>query len=49
MFDNRLGSLNWAIQRPLWEGQQAFEKIRSGSIGSPKTILKPNQKGVISG
>ena len=48
MFDGRLGSLNWAIQRPLWEGQQSFEEIRSGSIGAPKTILKPNQKGVIS-
>ena len=47
MFDGRLGSLNWAIQRPLWEGQQAFEEIRSGSIAVPKTILKPNQKGVI--
>ena len=42
MFDGRLGSLNWAIQRPLWEGQQAFEEIRSGSIAAPKTILKPN-------
>ncbi|MGA1538466.1 MAG: zinc-binding dehydrogenase, partial [bacterium] len=42
MFDGRLGSLNWAIQRPLSEGQQAFEEIRSGSIAAPKTILKPN-------
>ena len=42
MFDGQLGSLNWAVQRPMCEGQLAFEQIRSGSIAAPKTILKPN-------
>jgi L-iditol 2-dehydrogenase len=42
MFDGQLGSLNWAVQRLVCEGQLAFEQIRSGSIAAPKTILKPN-------
>ena len=42
MFDERLGSLNWAVQRPMCVGELAFEVIRSWSIAAPKTILKPN-------
>jgi len=49
MFDGRLGSLNWAVQRPMCEGELAFEEIQSRSIAAPKTILKPNYKGVIRG
>ena len=39
MFDGRLSSLNWAIQRPLWEGQEAFDEIRFGCSAAPKSIL----------
>ena len=32
MFDGRLGPPNWAIQCPLWEGQQAFEEFDLGAL-----------------
>ena len=39
--DGRLGSLDWTEQRPLDEGQSAFEDILAGRVKVPKIILKP--------
>ncbi|MCY6381595.1 alcohol dehydrogenase catalytic domain-containing protein [Hoeflea prorocentri] len=41
IFDGRLGALDWAEQRPLTEGFQAFKDLRAGAVSSPKIILKP--------
>lgn len=39
--DGRLGPLDWTEQRPLGEGQAAFEDILAGRVRAPKIILKP--------
>lgn len=41
MFNGRLGTLDWAENRPLKDGAQAFRDIREGRVAAPKTILKP--------
>lgn len=41
IFDGRLGDLSWIEQRPLSEGQKAFEDILSGQVAAPKIVLKP--------
>lgn len=41
IFDGRLGALDWTEERPLCEGQQAFEDIRAGRVAAPKIILQP--------
>ncbi|MEP3196899.1 MAG: alcohol dehydrogenase catalytic domain-containing protein [Lentilitoribacter sp.] len=41
IFDGRLGDLSWTEQRPLSEGQKAFEDILAGQVAAPKIILKP--------
>ena len=41
IFDGRLGPLDWTEERPLCEGQQAFEDIRAGRVAAPKIILQP--------
>lgn len=42
IFAGKLGTLDWIEERPLSEGQQAFEDIRSGQVAVPKIILKPH-------
>ncbi len=42
MFSGRLGPLDWFEVRPLSDGGDAFESIRSGRSAAPKIILKPN-------
>lgn len=41
IFDGRLGALDWTEQRPLADGQKAFEDIRAGVVAAPKIILEP--------
>lgn len=41
LFDGRLGNLNWTEERPLSEGQRAFEDIRAGKVAAPKIVLVP--------
>lgn len=41
IFDGRLGDLSWIEQRPLSDGQKAFEDILAGQVAAPKIILKP--------
>ena len=41
IFDGRLGALDWTEQRPLADGQRAFEDIRAGVVAAPKIILEP--------
>lgn len=41
IFDGRLGALDWTEQRPLSQGQRAFEDIRAGKVAAPKIILEP--------
>lgn len=41
IFDGRLGPLDWIETRPLDEGAQAFSDIRSGTVATPKIVLKP--------
>ncbi|MEO1308646.1 MAG: zinc-binding dehydrogenase, partial [Pseudomonadota bacterium] len=41
IFDGRLGALDWTEDRPLSDGQGAFDEIRAGSLAPPKVILKP--------
>ncbi len=41
IFDGRLGDLSWIEQRPLSDGQKAFEDILSGQVAAPKIVLKP--------
>ena len=41
LFDGALGDLEWTQIRPLAEGRQAFQDIRSGSVAAPKVLLKP--------
>ena len=42
IFDGRLGTLEWAEQRPLQDGAGAFRDILSGKLAAPKIILKPD-------
>ncbi len=42
IFDGRLGPLDWTEERPLSEGQKAFEDIRAGKVAAPKIILAPD-------
>lgn len=41
IFDERLGALDWAEQRPLSGGAAAFRDLRSGAVAAPKIILDP--------
>lgn len=41
IFDGRLGPLDWTEERPLSEGQRAFEDIRAGKVAAPKIVLVP--------
>lgn len=41
IFDGRLGPLDWVEHRPLSEGAQAFDDLRSGRVAAPKIILDP--------
>jgi L-iditol 2-dehydrogenase len=41
IFDGSLGALDWTEQRPLADGQKAFEDIRAGRVAAPKIILEP--------
>lgn len=41
LFDGRLGDLNWIEERPLAEGQRAFEDIKAGKVAAPKIVLIP--------
>lgn len=41
--DGRLGTLDWIEQRPLSQGQSAFNDILAGRVEAPKIILKPNE------
>ncbi|MEP2948095.1 MAG: alcohol dehydrogenase catalytic domain-containing protein [Lentilitoribacter sp.] len=41
IFNGRLGDLSWIEQRPLSEGQKAFEDILAGQVAAPKIVLKP--------
>lgn len=41
IFDGKFGPLDWPDIRPLADGQQAFDDIRSGNAASPKIILEP--------
>lgn len=41
IFDGRLGELDWAETRPLADGFEAFQQLRSGAVASPKIILDP--------
>ncbi len=42
MFAGRLGALDWIETRPLADGANAFDDIRSGRLATPKIILKPD-------
>lgn len=42
IFNGALGPLDWSEERALADGQKAFQDILSGSVASPKLILKPN-------
>jgi threonine dehydrogenase-like Zn-dependent dehydrogenase len=41
IFDGRLGSLDWAEQRPLEDGATAFTDILAGRAAAPKIVLRP--------
>ena len=41
LFEGRLGDLNWTEERPLSEGQRAFEDIKAGKVAAPKIVLVP--------
>jgi threonine dehydrogenase-like Zn-dependent dehydrogenase len=41
IFDGSLGALDWIAERPLDQGQKAFEDILKGTVANPKIILKP--------
>lgn len=41
MFDGRLGALDWAQERPLNEGAQAFADILQARVAAPKVVLIP--------
>jgi len=41
IFDGRLGALDWTEQRPLRDGNAAFQDIRAGRTPAPKIVLEP--------
>lgn len=41
IFDGSLGPLDWTEERPLSEGNRAFEDIRAGKVAAPKIVLVP--------
>ena len=41
IFDGRLGALDWTEERPLSDGNRAFEDIRAGRVAAPKIVLVP--------
>lgn len=41
IFSGRLGPLDWFETRPLLQGAQAFQDLRTGSVAAPKVILTP--------
>lgn len=41
--DGRLGTLDWIEQRPLSQGQSAFDDILAGRVEAPKIVLNPNE------
>lgn len=41
IFSGRLGPLDWFETRPLSQGAQAFQDLRTGSVAAPKLILTP--------
>lgn len=41
IFTGKLGALDWIEERPLQDGHQAFNDIRSHQVAAPKIILKP--------
>ncbi|MDA7425513.1 alcohol dehydrogenase catalytic domain-containing protein [Thalassococcus lentus] len=41
IFDGRLGTLDWAEERPLSEGAEAFRNLRAGTVAAPKIVLTP--------
>ncbi len=41
IFDGRLGTLDWAEERPLSEGAGAFRDLRAGTVAAPKIVLTP--------
>ena len=41
IFDGRLGPLDWTEERPLSDGNRAFEDIRAGKVAAPKIVLVP--------
>ncbi|MEP1611424.1 MAG: alcohol dehydrogenase catalytic domain-containing protein [Roseobacter sp.] len=42
IYEGRLGALDWIETRPLSDGQNAFQDIRSGLVPAPKVVLLPN-------
>jgi L-gulonate 5-dehydrogenase len=43
IFAGALGPLDWAEERPLEAGSQAFADLFDGKVDAPKIILKPSQ------
>ncbi len=41
IFDGLLGPLDWTEERPLSDGNRAFEDIRAGKVAAPKIVLVP--------
>ena len=41
IFSGRLGPLDWFETRPLSQGAQAFQDLRTGNVAAPKVILTP--------
>lgn len=41
IFDGRLGALDWIDQRPLSEGNRAFQQLYAGEVAAPKIVLDP--------
>ncbi|MEL6585035.1 MAG: alcohol dehydrogenase catalytic domain-containing protein [Pseudomonadota bacterium] len=41
IFEERLGPLDWAEERPLSDGVQAFDDIHAARVAAPKVVLVP--------
>ena len=41
IFDGRLGPLDWIEERPLSDGNAAFQDLRAGKVAAPKIVLSP--------
>jgi len=41
IFDGKFGALDWMQERPLSDGQNAFQDILKGQVLNPKIILRP--------